>query len=113
VWWCIMSNENLGIQILDLVQKVANDKFRAENLKINVDKMLTAKEFNQLKEQIKQYSEYYRISNRNYRDNRELYLFYKFFFKNGEQLMITVIHRYETPFMFLRYIRVRAINKGE
>jgi len=108
-----MSSENLVSEIRDLAEKIASNKFHAENLKINVDKMLTAKDFNQLKEQIKQYVDYYRVSNRNYKDNRELYLFYKFFFKNGEQLMITVIHRYETPFMFVKYIRVRFINKGE
>jgi hypothetical protein len=108
-----LSSEELEFQIKDLVKKVANDEFHAENLKINIDKMMTAKEFNQLKEEIKGYAEYYKISSRNYKSNRELYLFYKFYFKNNQQMVITVIHRYETSFMFIRFIRVRSINKGE
>jgi hypothetical protein len=108
-----MLSENLDSEILDLVKKTASGEFHAENLKVKVDKMLSAKEFNQLKEQIKQYCEYYRITNRNYKANRELYLFYKFYFKNNQEIMITVIHRYETPFMFIKYIRVKSYNKGE
>ena len=103
----------MDAQILDLTRKIANNEFHAENLKVNVDKLIMVKDFNQLKEQIKKYADYYRISNRNYKGKRELYLFYKFFFKNEEQLMITVIHIKETPFMFIKYIRVRELNKGE
>jgi len=106
-------SENLELEIKDLFLKVANDKFRAENLKIDVDKMISAKEFNHLAQELKQYSEYYRISSRNYKKDRVLYLFYKFYFKNNTEIMISVIHRYETPFMFIRYIRVKSINKGE
>ena len=109
----MLLSENLELEIKDLFLKVANDKFRAENLKINVDKMISAKEFNHLTQELKQYSEYYRISSRNYKKDRVLYLFYKFYFKNNTEIMITAIHRYETPFMFIRYIRVKSLNKGD
>ena len=108
-----MLNENLELEIKDLFFKVANGEFKADNLKIDVDKMISAKEFNHLTQELKQYSEYYRISTRNYKKDRVLYLFYKFYFKNNTEIMISVIHRYETPFMFIRYIRVKSINKGE
>jgi len=113
VWWWVYMNENLDIQIKDLAEKIASNKFHAENLKLNVDRKITGKEFNAIKEHIKQYSDYYKISTRNYKNNRKLYLFYKFFFKNNQQIEITFIHIYESPFMFLRYIRVKSLNKGE
>jgi hypothetical protein len=108
-----MNSENLGLEIKDLVDKVASDKFRAENLKININKLITAKDFNQLKEQIKFYSEYYRIHSRYYKSDRILYLYYKFFFKNNQMITITLIHEFESPFMFMKYIKVKTINKGD
>jgi len=108
-----MSSENLVSEIRDLAEKIANDKFHAENLRLKIDKKITAKEFNAIKEQVKQYSDYYKISTRNYKSDRVLYLFYKFFFKSNQQIVITFIHIYESPFMFLRYIRIKSLNKGE
>jgi len=104
---------DLDTEIRDLSEKVANGKFRAENLKIDIGKKITGKEFNAIKEQIKQYSDYYKISTRNYKNNRRLYLFYKFYFKNNQQIVLTFIHIYESPFMFLKAIRVKSLNKGE
>jgi len=106
-------SENLELEIKDLFLKVANGEFKADNLKIDIDKMISAKEFNHLTQELKQYSEYYRISTRNYKKDRVLYLYYRFYFKNGIEITINVVHRYETPFMFLMYIRVKSINKGE
>ena len=109
----MLLGENLELEIKDLVDKVANDKFRAENLKIDINKLITAKEFNQLKEQIKSYSEYYRVHSRYYKSDRILYLYYKFFFKNNQMIEITLIHEFESPFMFMKYIKIKSLNKGE
>ena len=108
-----MASENLEYQIKDLVDKVASGKFHAENLKININKLMTAKEFNQLKEQIKSYSEYYRVHSRYYKSDKILYLYYKFFFKNNQVITITLIHEFESPFMFMKNIKVKTVNKGD
>jgi len=74
---------------------------------------MTTKEFNEMKEQIKQYSEYYRVSNRKYKDNTTLYIFYKFYFSNGYLFTITVIHEWGSYVMFVKSIRIKSLNKGE
>jgi len=95
------------------LSKVISNEFKAQDLKINVNRKMTTKNFNELKEMIKQYSEFYRVNSRKYQDNKSVYIIYKFYIKTNQVITLTTIHEWETPFMFLKTIKVKSYNKSE
>jgi hypothetical protein len=95
------------------LSKVFDKQFSAQDLKINLNKLMTTAEFNQLKEQIKQYSEFYRVSNRQYKYENTVYIYYKFWLRTNQILTITTIHEWGSPFIFVRYLKLKSINKGD
>ena len=114
----LMGGKNMSGKISDMdlsifLAKVISKEFSAEDLKINLNRIMTTKDFNQLKEQIKSYSEFYRVSNRQYRHDNALYINYKFWLKTNQILLIATIHELGSPVMFIRYLKLKTFNKGE
>jgi len=99
--------------LMVFLAKVISKENSAQKLKINLNKLMTTADFNQLKEQIKSYSEFYRVSNRQYKYENTLYIYYKFWLKTNQILFIATIHELGSPFMFIRYLKLESFNKGE
>ena len=93
--------------------KVISNDFKADNIKINVNRLMNTGHFNTLKEELKKYSEFYRVSNKQYKDGEAMYIFYKFYTKTNQEILITTIHEWGSPFIFVKSIEVKSFNKGE